>query len=363
MDYMKRALTLARRALGTTSPNPAVGAVVVKDGHRVGEGHTLPPGQGHAEVVALQQAGERARGATLYTTLEPCAHQGRVSPCTQAIIAAGIAEVHLAMIDPNPIVNGRGRTELEAAGIRTSVGEREQEARKLQEAYLKWITMGMPFVTAKFAMSLDGKIATATGDSRWISSEAARRYTHRLRRRADAVLVGVNTMLRDDPRLTARDSQDRPLPHQPLRVVVDSGGRMPPTAGLLRQPSTTLVATARPDLGSVAALEAAGAQVVPLPEGERGRVDLASLLRLLGQREVVSVVAEGGGALLGSLFDQGLVDKVVAFVAPVVIGGAAAPTAVAGRGVRTLAEALRLRDVTLRRVGPDMMVVGYVKAP
>ncbi len=357
MDYMKRALALGKRARGLSSPNPPVGAVVVKDGQIVGEGYTLPPGQGHAEVVALKQAGERARGAVLYTTLEPCNHHGRVAPCTPAIIQAGITEVHMAVVDPNPLVNGRGRGALEAAGIRCVVGEHQEEALELNEAFIKHITTGLPFVTAKFAMSLDGKIATFTGDSRWITGQRARQYVHHLRSISDVVMVGVNTAITDDPQLTARDARGRPLGRQPLRVVVDSQGRLPASARMLREPGRTLIATVegRP-WGQGESPERV--EVLGLPALD-GQVDLRALLHALGKRELISVLVEGGSALLGTLFDLGLVDKVMAFIAPVIVGGRGAPTAVAGRGVERMAEALRLRKVRVRRLGDDLMVVGY----
>ena len=358
MNFMQRALALARQALGTTSPNPAVGAVLVKNGQVVGEGHTQPPGQPHAEIIALRQAGERARGATLYVTLEPCRHRGRTSPCASAIVAAGIAEVHMAALDPNPLVNGKGRRELEEADIRTVMGEQEEAAKRLNEAYFTFIRTGLPFVVTKFAASLDGKIATRTGDARWITGEAAQRRAQELRATYDAVMVGVGTVLADDPRLTARDEDDRALACQPLRVIVDSSGRTPIGARLFQEPGQLLIAGARVPVRRAGALERAGAEVLQLP-AEDGSVDLRALLGTLGQREVTVVLAEGGGQLLGSLFDQGLVDKVVAFLAPVIIGGAAAVSAVAGTGSATIAEALRLRDVEVERVGEDLMVVGY----
>ena len=245
MDYMSRALDLAGQALGTTSPNPAVGAVLVKEGQVVGEGFTQAPGEAHAEIMALHQAGELARSATLYVTLEPCSHQGRTPPCTSAIVAAGVAEIHMALLDPNPLINGRGRKELEEAGISVAVGEREEEARQVNEAYLKFTRTGLPFVTAKYAASLDGKIATRTGDARWITGVTARRHANRLRAASDVVMVGIGTVLADDPLLTARDDQDHPLPHQPLRVIVDSSGRTPATARLFQEPGRVLIAGSR----------------------------------------------------------------------------------------------------------------------
>ena len=361
MDYMARALSLARQALGTTSPNPAVGAVIVSGGQVVGEGATQPPGSAHAEVVALAQAEERARGATLYVTLEPCCHHGRTPPCTDAVIAAGISKVHIALIDPNPRVSGEGRRLLEEAGIETTLGEHEDEARRLNEGYIKLVTTGTPFITAKFATSLDGRIATASGDSRWISGEESRWCVHQMRRAADAIMVGVNTVIADDPQLTARDDEGRPWERQPLRVVVDSEARTPPAARLLAEPGRTVVATtAHAPQSRRDALEKAGAELVMVP-ARGGLVDLAQLLAGLGARGLASVLVEGGGTLLGSLFAGGLVDKVVAFVAPLIIGGEGARTAVGGEGALTMAQALHLHDVSVERLGDDIMVIGYVR--
>jgi diaminohydroxyphosphoribosylaminopyrimidine deaminase/5-amino-6-(5-phosphoribosylamino)uracil reductase len=355
---MQRALELARRALGATSPNPPVGAVIVSEGRVVGEGWTQPVGGPHAEVEALEGAGSAARGSTLYVTLEPCCHQGRTPPCTQAIIRAGIAEAHIATLDPNPRVNGNGVRELKAAGLRLVVGEREAEAREVMEGYLKWITTGLPFVTAKYAMSLDGKIATATGESRWITGEAARRRVHGLRQTCDAVVVGIGTALADNPQLTARDDSGHPWGRQPLRVVVDSGARLPPDAAMLGEPGKTLVATASPPQTRARALQNTGAELLDLP-AEDGRVDVKALLQALGARGVTSLLVEGGGTLLATLMQQRLVDKVMAFIAPVLIGGREAPTPVEGPGVLELTQVLRLARVTVERLGGDLLVVGY----
>jgi len=364
-DPMERALSLARQALGSASPNPAVGAVLMKDGRIVGEGFTQPPGGPHAEVVAIRQAGEAARGATLYVTLEPCCHHGRTPPCTEAVLAAGVREAHLSHLDPDPHVNGRGKAELESAGVTVLVGEGEAEARRINEAYIKHRTTGLPFVIAKFAASLDGKIAATSGDSRWVSGPESRRWGHRQRTLVDAIVVGVRTILIDDPELTARPEpgegarQPDGEPRQPLRVVVDRRGRTPASARVLRPPAGTLVATtdASPEAWRREMSEA-GAEVVVLAASE-GRVDLGELLRHLGGRDILSLLVEGGGDLLGSFFDLGLVDKVQAIIAPVIIGGKAAPTAVAGRGARRMADALRLRDVTVERLGEDVLVTGY----
>jgi diaminohydroxyphosphoribosylaminopyrimidine deaminase/5-amino-6-(5-phosphoribosylamino)uracil reductase len=358
MTHMERALLLARKAVGSASPNPAVGAVVVRDGAVVGEGWTQPAGQAHAEVMAIRQAGADSAGATLYTTLEPCGHHGRTPPCTTAIAEAGIAEVRCAMIDPNPLVDGTGLARLEERGIRTHAGEGAGKARELMEAYLKFITTGLPFVTAKFAMTLDGKIATRSGDSRWITGEKARAYAHALRAASDAIMVGINTVLADDPRLTARDDRGAPLQRQPLRVVVDSRGRTPVHARLLSEHGQTLVATSSAGGAEQRGLTEAGAQVESLP-GEGGDVDLDALLRLLAMREKTSVLVEGGGTLLGSMFDGGLVDKVVAFVAPTIFGGADAPSPVAGRGIERISDAIRLHRVKVMETGDDVAMIGY----
>jgi diaminohydroxyphosphoribosylaminopyrimidine deaminase/5-amino-6-(5-phosphoribosylamino)uracil reductase len=359
MGYMQRALALAGQALGRVSPNPAVGAVLVCDGQVVGEGFTRPPGGPHAEVVALEQAGEAARGSTLYVSLEPCCHQGRTPPCTGAIIAAGVAEVHMAMFDPDPNVNGRGRKELEAAGIAVQVGECEQEALRLNEAYVKHRTTGLPFVIAKFAASLDGRIAAASGDSRWISGPQSRQWAHEQRTTMDAIMVGANTVVVDDPQLTARPG-DQESERQPLRVVIDSRGRTPANARVLQEPGRALIATSeRSDPSWRQAMEAAGAEVLVLP-GDGDYLDLRVLLKALAERGVLSLLVEGGGILLGSLFDQGLVDKVQVIVAPLIIGAAEAPAAVAGRGAHRLAQAWRLREVAIERLGDDILIIGYL---
>ncbi len=360
-DYMGRALDLARQALGRTSPNPAVGAVLVKGGAVRGEGCTQPPGSWHAEIMALAQAGAEARGATLYVTLEPCCHHGRTPPCTEAIIAAGVAEVHIALLDPNPLVQGRGWTALEEAGIRVLLGEHQDEAAALNEAFVKHITTGLPFVTAKFAASLDGKIATRTGDSKWITGGEARRRVHQVRDMVDAVMVGVNTILTDDPQLTVRLDclpGDRPE-RQPLRVILDSRGRTPPEARTLREPGRVLLATTSAiEPARARALERSGAEILLLPARE-GLVDLTALMKELGQREVTSLLAEGGGTLLASLLENGLVDKVMAFLAPVLIGGREALTPLEGQGTPTMAQALRLRRTTVEVLGEDVLISGY----
>ena len=353
---------MAKLALGEVSPNPAVGALVVKDGEIVGQGYTQPPGSWHAEVMALKQAGEKARGGVLYVTLEPCCHYGRTPPCTKAIIAAGIAEVHMAMLDPNHLVAGKGESELVREDIKTYLGEHEDEAKEINEAYTKFITTGMPFVTAKFAMSLDGKIGTRTGDSQWITGDEARKYVHYLRYTNDAIMTGANTVIADDPHLTCRyGGKGGEVKKQPLRVIVDGRGRTPSTAQVFGEPGKALLVLGDPfDPEKKAAFSRAGAELLEVPAGG-GLVDLERLLRTLGERNITSVLVEGGGVLLGSLFDSRLIDKVIAFVAPIIIGGQEAKAAVAGGGVERVMDAIRLDRVRVKKFGEDLMISGYVK--
>jgi diaminohydroxyphosphoribosylaminopyrimidine deaminase / 5-amino-6-(5-phosphoribosylamino)uracil reductase len=359
LDPMDRAFALARQALGSTSPNPAVGAVVVRDNEIIGEGYTLPPGQSHAEIGALEQAGAAARGATLYVTLEPCCNFGRTPPCTRAVIAAGIKDVHIASLDPNPTVSGRGCRELEAAGI-SVIRQEHPQATQLYEAFAKHINTGIPFVCAKFAMSLDGKIATRTGHSQWVTGPQARGLVQRMRRECDAIMVGVNTVLADNPQLTARDDSGMPLERQPCRVVLDSQARTPPQARLLQEPGRTLIFTGQAaPVDRRDALVRAGAEVAPTSTDPLGWVDPEEVLVELGRRGVVSLLVEGGGTVLGSLFDAGLVDKVQAFIAPVIIGGHQAASPVEGQGVQCMAQAWRLAGAGLEPVGQDWLITGY----
>jgi len=359
MDPMDRALALAARGLGRTAPNPPVGAVLVRDGEIVGEGHHAAPGEPHAEVVALAAAGERARGTSLFVTLEPCAHHGRTPPCADAIIAAGVIEVHAAHPDPDPRASGRGARALAAAGVRVRPGERRAEAAEQLRGYLARHRTGRPWLTAKYAMSVDGKIATRTGAARWISGDASRRHAHALRDRADAVVVGIGTVLADDPALTVR-----PVPadrRQPLRVVVDSRLRLPPGAALAGQAlgrGTTVVHAGDEREAATRAradrLRARGLEVRALPADRDGRVDLACLVAELGRRGLNEVLVEGGAELLAGFLAAALVDELEACVAPVVIGGREAPSAVAGRGVAQLAEAARWRIIRVTGRAPDV---------
>jgi len=361
LDFMAYALSLAELALGYTSPNPAVGAVIERDGLVVGLGHTQQPGMEHAEIMALNQAGEMARGATMYVTLEPCCHHGRTPPCTESIINAGIAEVNIAVADPNPVVAGKGIECLKAAGIKTNIGEYEQKAREINEGYFKYIKTGVPFVIAKFAMSIDGKIATRTGDSRWITGEEARNYAHGQRHSVDAIMVGAGTIIADDPQLTARGYSGRcgRAKLQPLRVIVDGKGRVPATARVFYEPGKTLVAVAEGQFSTgILKSKREGTEYIVLGS-ENGLIDIADLLKTLGQRQITTVMIEGGSKLLGYVFDHHLVDKVLAFVAPIIIGGEGAKTAVSGRGVDKVADALQLKDIKIERFDNEFLISGY----
>jgi diaminohydroxyphosphoribosylaminopyrimidine deaminase/5-amino-6-(5-phosphoribosylamino)uracil reductase len=361
MDYMEVALSLARLAQGQVSPNPAAGAVIVKDETILGMGYTQPPGGDHAEVVALKQAGKAARGATMYVTLEPHCYQGRTPPCTRAIIEAGIREVHFAVIDPNPRVNGQGQKELQEAGLKVYSGEHSEEALELNEAFNKYISTGLPFVTAKFASSLDGKIATRNGDSKWITGEAARKKVQHIRYISDAIMTGANTVIVDDPRLTVRIAIKGGVTHkQPLRIIVDGQGRTPPSARLFKEPGETLVVIGDCVPENVRdSLQKAGAELLVLPDRD-GLFDMRQLLEQLAKREITSVLVETGGILLGSLFDAAVVDKVVAFLAPMIIGGEEARPSVAGQGAARLRECPHLNKIRVEQIGPDIMVSGYV---
>ncbi len=358
---MQRALELARGALGTTSPNPAVGAVLVQEGRIVGEGATQPPGGAHAEIMAIRSAAAEAAGATLYVTLEPCSTQGRTPPCSDAIAAAGIKTVIVATGDPDARANGSGLVRLRDAGIAVTTGDGAAEALLHYEAYAHHRRSGRPYVIAKFAGSLDGKIAATSGDSRWVSGPETRAWAHRVRPTIDAILVGVETILIDDPELTARPDGIKHGVPQPLRVVLDSRGRTPPTARVLREQDlapTLIVTTAAASAEWRSEIEASGARIAEVP-ADAGRVALTPLLELLAsQHGIVSLLVEGGGRVHGSFFDAGLVNKVYAVIAPMVIGGDAA-SAVAGSGAEHMRDAVRLRDISVERLGDDLLVTGY----
>ncbi len=355
--YMRLALRLAAKAKGKTRPNPMVGAILVRRGQVVGQGFHQRAGLPHAEVIALRRAGARARGATLYVTLEPCSHTGRTGPCVEAILRAGVKKVVAAMPDPNPKVRGRGLQRLRAHGVKTRVGLLSPQARSINRVFVTWMTRRRPFVTVKVAQSLDGKIATVAGESRWISSPAARRWAHGLRSQADAVLVGVETVLKDDPRLTVRLGKGNV---QPIRVILDSHLRTPSTARLFSFRSPVVIAAARSAPSQrQSRLERAGAEVLRLPS-RQGRVDLRVLLRELAKREISHLLIEGGGEAIASAFKAKAVDRVAWLIAPKIIGGRRAPTAVGGDGVSRISKAIPLVNVSGRFLGPDLLVEGDV---
>ena len=355
-SYMREALRIAEYARGRTSPNPLVGAIIVRDGAIVASGWHRAAGEPHAEIHALRMAGELARGATLYVTLEPCAHHGRTGPCAEAVIAAGLARVVIALSDPNPLVAGRGIHLLTAAGIEVTTGICEDEARRQNEIFLKWVTTKRPFVTLKTAMTLDGKIASHTGASQWITGAAARARVHAYRNEYDAILVGIGTVLADDPSLTTR--LEHGTGKNPLRIVLDSEARTPLDAKLVADGAapTIIVVSERADHRRVNLLRACGAEVVTL--GAQ-RVDIAALLDYLGARDITSLFVEGGAAVNWSLLAGGSVDKVHAFIAPMLMGGETAKTPIGGTGFDSPQTALRLRDVTVEQLGADILVTGY----
>ncbi len=356
--FMQLALRLAMRGKGRTSPNPAVGAVVVRRGRVVGRGWHRRSGEAHAEVRAIEQAGMAARGATIYVTLEPCCTYGRTPPCTDAIVRAGIKKVIVAALDPNPRHQGRGVALIRRRGLAVKVGLLGREASALNEDFSKFITTGLPFTTVKVAMSLDGKIATAVGDSRWISGAESRRRAHLGRLYSDAILVGRRTVVRDDPGLTAR--RDGRVAKVQWRIILDSRAELPLDVKLLDPPdaSRTIIAvTGRAPRGKIAKFEALGARVVRCASKE-GRVSLKSLWRRLGRMGIMSVLIEGGGETIASALEVGIVDKIMVFVAPKIIGGSAAPTPVGGKGITRVVDALPVRNVIVTRCGEDILVEG-----
>ncbi|MBM7623316.1 bifunctional diaminohydroxyphosphoribosylaminopyrimidine deaminase/5-amino-6-(5-phosphoribosylamino)uracil reductase RibD [Sporohalobacter salinus] len=358
-DYMKLALKLAAKGRGRTSPNPMVGAVIVKDGEIVGKGYHHAAGKAHAEINALQDAGKKAAGATVYVTLEPCFHYGKTSPCTEALIKAEVDKVIVAMKDPNPKVSGRGLKELAGAGIEVESGLLKEEAKKLNEAFIKYITTGHPFVILKNAMTLDGKIATKTGDSKWISCKESRQYVHQLRDEVDGILVGIGTVLADNPRLTTR------LPNckgeDPIRIVLDNKLKIPLDSNLVTQKSeaeTVVVTDRTADKGKVAKLEKAGVRVLVLPV-EKDKIDLKALLTKLGEMGIMSLLVEGGSQINTSFLFEELVNKVIYFIAPKIVGGNKAVPVVGGQGVSKVVDGIEFEDYELTTIGDDILIVGY----
>ena len=358
--YMQEALKLARKGLGQTSPNPMVGAVVVRDNEIVGRGWHPGAGQPHAEIFALKEAGELALDSELFVTLEPCNHQGKTPPCTEAIIRAGVRRVVIGTKDPNPAVTGRGAERLESSGIRVTTGLLEEECRRLNEAWNKYITTGLPFVTLKAAASLDGRIATRTGHSQWITNEKSRAYVHQLRAAHDAILIGIGTLLKDNPRLTARRPGRETV--RPYRIVLDSLLRTPLDFNIFGDDGRKkmLLATRQHDEKKLAPYREKVKEILILPTNDLGQIDFPALLRELADRHITSVLIEGGSEINGSALDNRIIDKICFFYAPILVGGRGSLGMISGTGVETITKALPVRSLTIRHFDDDLCLEGYI---
>lgn len=356
--YMRLAMQLAGNAIGRTSPNPLVGAVIVKDNRVVGCGWHRKAGTPHAEVHALNQAGELAQGADVYVTLEPCAHYGKTPPCAKALVEAKVKNVYGGLLDVNPKVAGKGFKILEDAGIHVEYGFLQDELRKQNEVFFKWIEHKKPFVVLKAAMTLDGKIATATGQSKWITNETSRAYGYKLRDIYDGIMVGINTVIEDNPMLTARVDGGK----NPIRIVVDSSLKIDINANVVQDKSAkTIVATTdKADKDKILKLQAQDVDVIVVDKDKNDKVDIEKLLDILGQQNICSILVEGGATLSGSFVAKKLVDKVYFFIAPKIIGGKEAKTPVAGTGILNLQEALALKDIQIEKLEEDVLIIGRV---
>jgi len=357
--YLHLAITMASRAVGRTSPNPLVGAILVKNRRIVGKGYHCGAGTPHAEILALAEAGREAIGADLYVNLEPCCHYGRTPPCVDAIIQARVKKAFIGMQDPNPLVNGKGIERLRKAGISVKTGILEEACRKVNEIFIKYITTKRPFVILKAAASLDGRIAAVGGQAKWITNEQSRQYVHRLRNRVDAVLVGIGTVTRDDPMLTVRLPNRRG--RDPIRIIVDSTLKISPQAKVFNpfsQAATIVATTPKASSRKIREVEKKGGKVVVIPSP--AKVNLPLLMEELGKKEITSVLIEGGERINTSALKEGIVDKVVFFFAPCILGGTKAPMIVGGKGVSTVADGLRLEKIKIRRFGDDVMIEGYL---
>ncbi|MDI9476850.1 MAG: bifunctional diaminohydroxyphosphoribosylaminopyrimidine deaminase/5-amino-6-(5-phosphoribosylamino)uracil reductase RibD [Natronincolaceae bacterium] len=359
--YMNRALALAELGAGYVNPNPLVGAVIVKDNKIIGNGYHAKYGEAHAEINAFNNATEPVAGATMYVTLEPCSHFGKTPPCVEAIINRGIKKVVVAVEDPNPLVAGRGIKILRENGIEVTTGVLEKEAKKLNEIFIKFITTGLPFCSLKTAMTLDGKIAAHTGDSRWITSDKSREYVHKLRHKYSSIMVGIGTVLADDPLLTTRlENMDG---KNPIRIVVDTKGSIPLDAKVLQcdENTKTLVATTEA-IGEekIRSIQETGVEVIVTPSKD-DKVDLLYLMKVLGERKIDSVLLEGGSNLNYSALQEDIVDKVVSFIAPKIIGGNSSKTPVGGEGIPYMKDAISLKNINIYRFGDDVMIEAYTR--
>ncbi len=354
IQYMQQSLTLAERGLGHTLPNPMVGAVIVKDDTVLGSGYHHQAGKAHAEIEALHAVKDSAKGATLYVNLEPCSHQGKTPPCVDAIIAAGITRVVCGTLDPNPQVRGKGVTRLREAGIDVSIGVLHEEAQVLNEAFFSFHEKGRPFIAIKFAASLDGKIATASHDSKWITNDTARSYARDLRSQYQAILVGINTIIDDDPHLGSRS----PGKTDPLRVILDNTLRVPPNSQALRDGNVLIVTTKRATPESQKTFTDRNIPIYICPGN---RITLTEVMKELARRHIINVLVEGGGTVLGSFVDAQLVDKVYAFYGPLIIGGETSISAIAGRGAPTISQSLHLANLTYEQLDDSLLITGSVK--
>jgi diaminohydroxyphosphoribosylaminopyrimidine deaminase/5-amino-6-(5-phosphoribosylamino)uracil reductase len=363
--YIKRTLRLAARAQGMTSPNPMVGAVIVKKGRIISEDYHKKAGTPHAEALAIERAGKNAKGSTLYVNLEPCCHtEKRTPPCTKAIINASIKEVILGMVDPNPKVSGKGILELQNTGIKVRTGILENEAKRLNETYIKYITTGKPFVILKVAMTLDGKIATPEGHSKWITGEKAREIVHRMRNSVDAIITAIGTVKADDPELTVRikrvKSQESGV-KSPVRIVIDPDLEVPLTAKILQVPPETIIVRRSKVKGQRSKIKALLNKGIQIIEYGGEKVNLNWLMKRLGEMKIISVLIEGGSSLNAHALEDGIVDKVMFFIAPKIIGGRESFPAVGGKSFKGLEEAYRVKDIKIKRIGEDILIEGYIK--
>lgn len=357
-QYMRRAIELAQKGEGYTKPNPLVGAVIVKDNKIIGEGYHQFYGGPHAEINAFRNALEDVKGGKMYVTLEPCSHYGKTPPCALAIVESGIREVVIGMKDPNPLVAGRGIRIMEEAGIKVTCGVLEEEVKELNEIFIKYITTKLPLVIMKTAMTLDGKIAAHTGDSKWITNELSRQYVHKIRNKVSAIMVGIGTVLADDPMLTTRLEDKEGA--DPIRVIVDSSGRIPLEAKVLNidsEAKTIIAVTEKASKEKIKMIEDKGAEVLIIPE-KNNKVDLKYLMKKLGERDIDSILLEGGSTLNYSALNEGIVDKVISFIAPKIIGGEKAKTPVGGEGREYMKDAIALENIKVSRFGEDVVIEG-----
>lgn len=359
--YMRRALTLAEKGIGYTNPNPLVGAVIVKNGEVIGEGYHMKYGGNHAEVNAFLNATQDVRDATLYVNLEPCSHFGKTPPCANAIVKKGIKKVFIGLMDPNPKVAGKGIEILRSNGIEVVVGLLEDECKKVNEIFLKYITTNIPFCILKTAMTLDGKVASYTGNSRWVTNGISRKYVHELRHKVSAIMVGIGTVITDDPKLNVR--LEGKVTKNPIRIIVDSTGKIPLSSKVLNvnlDTKTILATTKRASEDKLKILKEMGIEILIVPQ-KNNRVDLSYLMKALGERNIDSVLLEGGSNLNYTATQEGIVDKIITFIAPKIIGGASAKTPIGGKGIALMNDAIKVESMQIHKFGDDFMLEGYLE--